>query len=124
MNKPSAKAKPALLKRLRRAFSGISRCRLLKLRDAYRLVGDSVRVPYEGLPMEILLGSEGKRLRLYPEYPLLRDDKTGPESAGTDNAPAFLLEDTEHAGTSICGFLRLEPGDEVTLGRRDPEQQA
>ena len=94
------------------------------LRDAYRLVGDSVRVPYEGLPMELLLGSEGKRLRLYPEYPLLRDDKTAPESSGTENAPAFLLEDPEHAGTSIGGFLRLEPGDEVTLGRRYPEQQA
>jgi hypothetical protein len=124
MNKPSAKARPDLLKRLRRAFSGISRCRLLKLRDAYRLVGESVRVPYEGLPMELMLGSEGKRLRLYPEYPLLRDDKTNSESSGADSAPAFLLEDPEHAGKSIGGFLRLEPGDEITLGRRDAEQQA
>ena len=70
MNKPSANAKPDLLKRLRRTFSGLSRCRLVKLRDAYRLVGESVRIPYEGFPMELILGNDGKRLRLYPEYPL------------------------------------------------------
>jgi hypothetical protein len=113
----SPKAKPDLLKRLRRAFSGLSRCRQLKLREAYRLVGDSVRVPYEGFPMELLLGKDGKRLHLYPEHPL--------ESAGDASAlPNFLLDDPDHAGSAIHGFLRLEPGDELTLGRHDPAQQA
>ena len=64
MNKKSGKKKPDLLKQLRRAFSGLGRCRLLKLRDAYRLVGDSVRVPYEGFPIELMLGKGGKKLHL------------------------------------------------------------
>lgn len=55
------KDKPDLLKRLRRAFSGLSRCPLLNLRDAYRLMDDSVRVPYEGFPIAMLLGAKGKR---------------------------------------------------------------
>ncbi len=118
MSQPSKKAKPDLLKRLRRAFSGLSRCRLLQLRDAYRLVDDSVRVPYEGFPIELLLGNDGKRLNLYPEYPLQVGGKSG-------GAPSFLLEDPDHAsGKAIGGFLRLEPGGELTLGRQDPQQQA
>jgi len=124
MNKPSPNAKPDLLKRLRRAFSGLSHCRLLQLRDAYRLVGESVRVPYEGFPMELQLGTEGKRLRLYPEYPLQRDGKSATGAGEHDSPPCFLLEDPEHAGTSIGGFLRLEPDSKITLGRGDPVQQA
>ena len=123
MNKPSPKVRPDLLKKLKRAFSGISRCRLLRLRDAYRLVGESVRVPYEGFPMELLLGTEGKRLRLYPEYPLNRGTLDAATIAAGD-PPALLLEDPDHAGMAIGGFLRLEPGDQITLGRREPEQQA
>lgn len=117
MNKPSPKAKPDLLKRLRRAFSGLNRCRLVKLRDAYRLVGESARVPYEGFPMELILGNDGKRLRLYPEYPLRGADEA-------DGPPSFLLDDPDHVGTTIGGFLRLEPDCQLTLGRLDPQQQA
>ncbi len=125
MNSPSAKAKPGLLKQLRRAFSGLSRCRLLKLRDAYRLADESVRVPYEGFPMELILGTnKGKRLRLYPEYPLRRDGQVAAGAGDTADAPCFLLEDPDHIGTTIGGFLRLEPGETITLGRRDPGQQA
>ena len=76
-----------------------------------------MRVPYEGFPMELILGDDGKRLHLYPEYPL--------QSAGKrQRPPNFLLDDPDHAGTTIGGFLRLEPGGELTLGRHDPEQQA
>jgi hypothetical protein len=110
------KAKSTLLKRLRRAFSGLSRCRLLQLREAYRLVGDSVRIPYEGFPMELLLGRDGKRLLLHPEDPLA--------GKGEPNAPvSFVLEDPEHAAGTIGGFVRLEPGDELMLGRHDARQQ-
>ena len=118
MNEPSFKARPDLLKRLRRAFSGLNRCRLLKLRDAYRLVDDSVRVPYEGFPIELLLGgNNGKRLHLFPEYPLQ-------VVGGAGDPPSFLLEDPDHSGAAIGGFLRLEPGQKLTLGRHDPQQQA
>jgi len=117
MIKSSPRAKPDLLNRLRRAFSGLNRCRQLKLRNAYRLVGEAVRVPYEGFPMELMLGENGKRLRLYPEYPL-----AGPADDG--EPPSFLIEDPDRSIATISGFLRLEPGERLTLGRDDPEQQA
>lgn len=115
---PQAKVKPALLKRLRRAFSGLGRCRLLKLRDAYRLVDEKVRVPYEGFPIELVLGGKnGKKLYLYPEYPLMATGKDA-------DLPNFLLEDPDHSNRPISGFLRLEPGQKLTLGRDDPRQRA
>lgn len=119
VNKAPANAKPDLLKRLRRAFLGLSRCRMVKLRDAYSLAGESVRIPYEGFPMELILGNDGKRLRLYPEYPL--HGEGGSEATA---APSFLLSDPDHTGTTIGGFLRLEPNDELLLGQLDPQQQA
>lgn len=119
MNNPAQRAKPDLLKRLRRAFSGLSRCRMVKLREAYRLAGESVRIPYEGFPMELILGNNGKRLRLYPEYPL-----NGVDHSDSNAPPNFLLDDPNHKGTTIGGFLRLEPDSEIMLGRLDPQQQA
>ena len=111
------KDKPALLKRLRRAFSGLSRCPRLNLRDAYRLVDDSVRVPYEGFPIAILLGVKGETLHLYPEYPLA-------VSGGSDRPPNFLIEDPAHAsGEAISGFVRLEPERKLVLGSRDRHQR-
>ncbi len=111
------KNEPKILKRLRQAFSDLSRCPKLKLRDAYRLVDDSVRVPYEGFPIAMLLGVKGKVLHLYPEYPLdAKADKGG--------SPSFLIEDPDHAsGAAISGFVRLEPGKKLTLGTRDRQQQ-
>lgn len=117
MNEKAREVKPKLLKQLRRAFSGLRRCPLLKLRDAYRLVDDMVRVPYEGFPMELVLGDNAKRLHLYPEYPLQWTGRSA-------KPPSFLVEDPEHNGAGIGGFLRLEPGGELTLGRHDPQQQA
>lgn len=68
--------------------------------------------------MELVLGKKnGKRLHLYPEYPLkARKKSVGP--------PSFLLEDPDRQGGAIGGFLRLEPGEELTLGRQDPQQLA
>lgn len=111
-----AQPKSKLLRRFWRAFSGLPRCRILKLRNAYRLVKDSVRIPYEGFPIQILLGDDGKRLNLCPEYPLQPPDEQ-------QAAPNFLLADPDHSTNAISGFLRLEPGEQVTLGNKDPEQQ-
>jgi hypothetical protein len=41
--------------------------RHLRLRGAYRLGDSKVRVTLDGLPIEITLGLDDKRLRLYPE---------------------------------------------------------
>lgn len=112
-----SKKEPELLKRLRRAFTGLARCPKLNLRDAYRLVDSSVRVPYEGFPIAIILGLKGEVLHLYPEFPL--------EASGKHDDPAsFLIEHPDHAsGAAISGFVRLEPGKKLILGSRDRQQQ-
>lgn len=117
MSRRSHKAGPDLLKQLRRAFSGLHRRRLLKLRETFRLTGDSVRVPYEGFPIELVLGDGGKRLQLFADEPLVAED----QEAGP---PAFLVLDPDHHDTPLGGFLRLQPGQRLTLGRKDAQQQA
>jgi hypothetical protein len=89
----------------------------MNLRDACRLVDDSVRVPYEGFPIEVVLGNDGKRLHLHPEYPLQA-------AAGDAAVPSFVLEDPDHPRNALSGFIRLEPGKKLTLGRHFPDQQA
>ena len=117
MNDAPLKAEPNLLERLRRAISGIDRCRLLNLRDPYRFADDSVRVPFEGFSIELQLGDSGNRIHLHPEYPLQG-------GAEPDGLPCLLLETPEHVrGEAISGFLRLEPGEVITLGSEDQRQQ-
>jgi hypothetical protein len=117
MNRRPDKVGADLLKQLRRAFSGLNRRRLMKLREAFRLVGDCVRVPYEGFPIELVLGEGGKRLHLYPDEPLMAEE----QDAGP---PDFLLLDPDHGDAPRVGFVRLEPGQRLTLGRKDALQQA
>lgn len=117
MNRRSDKVGADLLKQLRRAFAGLNRRRLMKLREDFRLVGDSVRVPYEGFPIELVLGEGGKRLHLYPDEPLVAEDRE-------PVAPAFLILDPEHRDAPLGGFLRLQLGQRLTLGRKDAQQQA
>lgn len=111
---PRPRAK--VFRKLLRTLSGLERCRIVKLRDAYQLNKDSVRIPYEGFPIHIQLGKNGKQLRLFPENPLVPDDTQ-------DKTPCFLVDDPEMATDRIGGFLRLEPEEEITLGSRDAEQQ-
>lgn len=117
MNEPSPEIKPDLLKRLRRAFSELNNCPLVEVGEAYRLTGGSVRVPIRGFPIELVLGDNGKRLQMYPEYPLRIRGKAKPRR------PNILIRDPGHSATAISGFIRLEPGHKLTLGRHDPRQQ-
>lgn len=107
----------SLLGRLRASLAGIGHCHHLRLRDTYPLVSGKVRVPFEGFPIQILLGPEEKRLHLYPET-LLQSDQTVAHSR------RFLIVDPESYFSQITGFLRLAPGERLTLGRAYAEQQA
>ncbi len=112
---PRPKAK--LFRKLLRTFSGLDRCRIVKLRDAYQLNKESVRIPYEGFPIQIQLGKNGKQLRLFPEHTLAPVPVEG-------KTPCFLIDDPQLPSDRIGGFLRLEPEDEITLGSQDSEQQS
>ena len=109
--------KVTLLDRLKGIFSGLAQCKLVNLRDAYQLCGSRVRIPFEGFPIQLLLGGkQGKTLHLYPEYSMNLEDNPAPSN--------FILFDPERYNREISGFLRLAPGSHLVLGRDDPEQQA
>ena len=91
--------------------------RHLKLRGAYRLGDTKVRVTLTGLPIEITLGLDDKRLRLYPET---RMNHLGePVKVGS-----FVVVDPATHLRQIGGFLRLSPKNWLVLGSDDPIQQA
>ncbi len=106
-----------LLVRLREAFSGLAQCKNVKLRDAYQLTSGKVRVPFEGFPIQLILGRDGKRLHLYPEYPLNGEGKESRLSG-------FVIFDPESRSSRISAFCRLPPQGKLILGRQFPEQQA
>ncbi|MBF0370541.1 MAG: metallophosphoesterase [Magnetococcales bacterium] len=82
------------------------------------LMGDEIKIPHNDLPIRLHLGREkrGKTLWLYPENPL-----------DLENVPAennFLIFDPERYFSESSGFIRLEPGESVVLGRKNKQQQA
>ena len=74
----------------------------LKLGDAYRLGSTKVRVPLDGLPIEISLGLNDKRLHLYPETRL---DRRGE----VVRLGSFIIVDPSAQRRRIGGFLRMTP---------------
>ncbi|MBF0588279.1 MAG: metallophosphoesterase [Magnetococcales bacterium] len=82
------------------------------------LMKDDMRVPYTGVPIQIILGKRrrGKKLWICPEFLLDADEE--------DATPDFILFDPEHFFQETSGFLRLEAGESLQLGRGDKEQQA
>lgn len=89
----------------------------LKLGDAYRLGSTKVRVPLDGLPIEISLGLNDKRLHLYPETRL---DRRGE----VVRLGSFIIVDPSAQRRRIGGFLRMTPRNWLALGSGDAVQQA
>jgi hypothetical protein len=117
MPKPPEPPRKGLLKRLRSAVSDLTACEELELKEAYSLGRSKVRIPTADVPVELALGKHSRRLWLYPELPL-----TGNHTA--KSAPDYLILDPDQFFSRISGFVRLRPGDKVTLGRDDKEQSA
>ena len=89
----------------------------LKLGDAYRLGSTKVRVPLDGIPIEITFGLNERRLHLYPEFRL---NPRG-EPLRIDS---FILVDPRTHLRRVGGFLRLTPKNWLALGSADAVQQA
>jgi len=82
----------------------------------HHLKGEGVRVPFQGFPLEITLGCDDNKLHLFPEQLI----KSSPQEI----PPGFILFNPEHFYSRISGFIRLEQGKKLVLGRSDPEQTA
>jgi len=78
------------------------------------LRGEGIEVPFQGLPLQISLGSDDTRLYLYPEFCL----KSWPEKS----PGSFILFNPNHYCSDISAFIRLQRGQKLVLGRSDAEQ--
>ena len=80
------------------------------------LKGEGIQVPFQGFPLQIRLGSDNNKLHLFPERPL--------QSRPEETPSSFVLFNAAHYYSRISGFVRLERGRKLVLGRSDPEQTA
>ena len=76
--------------------------------------GEGIKVPFQGLPLQISLVSDDTRLHLYPEF--------HPKSQPEKSSNSFILFNPDHYYSDISAFIRLERGKKLVLGRSDPEQ--
>jgi len=117
MSFPTNKSAKGFFRRFRDLVDELGACEELELSGSVRLGDSKVRFPGPLPPIQIQLGGEqGKLLHLHPE-PLLEPDGTVRPSG------AYLLYDPGDFFSGITGFLRLESGDSVILGREDGTQQ-
>ncbi len=105
-----------LLDRLRNILPDKEPPQTLKLEQPIKLGDGKTRIPIIDTPLAIHLGDQGKVLHLLPA-PLL-DDKPAPRPVD------FHIVDPDQQVGRIHGFLRLESGSCLELGRDDECQQA
>ena len=105
-----------LFKKAKSLFGTSKRYESVEISGTKHLKGEGIRIPFQGLPLQICLGSDDDTLHLFPERPL----KSRPE----ESPSGFVLFNAAHYYSRISGFIRLERGQKLVLGRRDPEQTA
>ena len=115
MAKQSSSTKQGFFSRLRGAYSPASQYTEVRLSESYELKDASIKVPFEGYPIELSLGKGKLKLHLYPEQPLGNGE-------GQDNLN-FIIFNPHDYFSRISGFLRLVKGDHLVLGREDELQK-
>jgi hypothetical protein len=114
---PNGTSRLSFLQQFRDLIQDMEECEDRELRDSLRLDETKIRVPIPVLPLQILLGGEdGYRLNLYPE--LVFDEHGRMQRTGD-----YLLFEPIEYFSGLSGFLRLTPGEAVTLGRDSPVQR-
>lgn len=113
----SRESRNRFLSYFRELLHDMEECEELDLDNALRLGEKKVRVPHPTLPLQLMLGSEdGYRLQLEPELTITADGRF-------QRSGDYLLFDPSRFFSDICGFVRVSPGESVTLGREDPLQR-
>ncbi len=108
------------------------------------LLGQDIRVTNLEVPIQVVLGNSGKKFHLYPNPSVKYNpsDASGKcrvaglfSKAGTETTPAdkkpvppdrrncFILFDPDQYFHDISGFLRLEAGETLILGRGNDMQE-
>ena len=115
MVKLDAKTRKGLIKRLKESFSGLSECRELDLKEAYRLDDKKVRLHMENYPVQLNIGAEGQALHVYPEQPVNLRKKYRTEN--------YIIFDPKTYYKGGSGFLRINSGKSLILGKGKPDQE-
>lgn len=114
----TSESRRSFLGYFRERFQDMETCDDVDLQESLSLGKTKIRMPPPVIPLQLMLGGEeGHRLNLDPEM-LLSDPLGHFEHTGN-----YLLFDPAVYFSTISGFVRLSPGDALTLGRDDPEQQ-
>jgi len=121
MAKTASKNGKGLFKQLQTAFSGLSKCKDVKLDQPFHLQKEKIRISFDDTPLELLLGKKGKKLHLVAEEYIAAVDESESDSI---SPPLFILYDPERYFSQINAFLRLKPGDTLILGSEDEHQNA
>ncbi len=116
MNDPSVKSKKGLVKLIKQAFSGLSRCEEIDLKESYHLHGSNVKVPIRCYPLQINLPPDGKTLHLYPESLTNVVDNSC-------NSDSFIVFDPETYFREVSGFFRIDDGEKLVIGAQDKARQ-
>lgn len=114
---PQPSALKAFWQRLLSFFSRSRNPDTLELTQEVHLQSDSLRIPWNGQPLELTLGRKGKnfkRLHIYAE----------PYLTPAPSCPRLLILDPERFLSEINGFLKLGVGETLTLGRLDVVQES
>jgi hypothetical protein len=105
-----------LFKKAKSLFATSKSYKSVEISGTKHLKGEGIRIPSQGLPLQICLGSNDDKLHLFPERLL----KSRPE----ESPSGFVLFNPAHYYSRISGFIRLERGKKLILGRSNPEQTA
>lgn len=113
----SRKSRKNFLSRFRELVTEFGGCEDVELKDTIHIAARKIRVPAPTVPLQIMLGGErGKRLLLYPEAKLMADGESARNGA-------LILFDPDDFFSTVSGFLRLFPGESLTLGRESDLQR-
>jgi hypothetical protein len=105
-----------LLGRLYATLGDLGEWKPVRLRGVCELSRTKVKIAAEDLPVELVLGPNGKRLQLYWESPL------EPTEVAPGEARLIILDPDLYA-KEISGFMLVAPGGRLVLGRGDRTQQ-
>lgn len=114
----SLRARNSFLRVFQDLIDRLKACDETELQTSLRLGRTRARVPTPALPLRLTLGDDDVyHLDLMAE--LVIGAKGEFERSGD-----YLLFDPERAAQEIAGFLRLQPGQSLKVGREDPLQSA
>ncbi|MCU7846858.1 MAG: metallophosphoesterase [Candidatus Thiodiazotropha sp. (ex Lucinoma kastoroae)] len=116
MNQTGLKSKKSLIKLIKSAFSGLSQCEEVDLKESYHLRGSKVKVPIHCYPLQINLPPDGKALHLYPE-------SLTNAINNSCTSHSFIVFDPERYYSEVSGFFRVDDGEKLVIGSQDKARQ-